>query len=401
MRIEDMRVTVVGAGVGGCAAALMMARAGATVTLLERVERAQAVGAGIAIAANGFAVLESLGLGPALTDARPVAEPRIVDGSGRTLLRPPGDAGVRMLRRATLQRVLLDAVAAEPGIQTCFGAELIQAAADGTAFVAQVDGTERAITADLLIGADGVHSRLRAGLDVGARLQPDGIAYVRALVPARALNEEAWCSAGVFGSFDVDNGAYLYASAGTPSTAAAVERHDLAAFCSAWSRAYPAAAPLLQQLTSWNELILNRVTTVHCARWSQDRAVLLGDAAHAMAPNLGQGGNSALVDAAVLVDELFKSPDLRAGLLSYERRRGPAVAKVAALSARLGALAEETRSVPRWLRDRVLLPLAGRLGGDPTAQVLQESPETLRAIGRRAAVRRPATLATSDRASLA
>lgn len=129
--------------------------------------------------------------------------------------------------------------------------------------------------------------------------------------------------------------------------------------------------------------------------------MLLGDAAHAMAPNLGQGGNSALVDAAVLVDELFKSPDLRAGLLSYERRRGPAVAKVAALSARLGALAEETRTVPRWLRDRVLLPLAGRLGGDPTAQVLQESPETLRAIGRRAAVRRPATLATSDRASLA
>jgi 2-polyprenyl-6-methoxyphenol hydroxylase-like FAD-dependent oxidoreductase len=121
---------------------------------------------------------------------------------------------------------------------------------------------------------------------------------------------------------------------------------------------------------------------VQCARWSDGRVVLVGDAAHAMAPNLGQGANSALVDAAVLLDALRRADDVPSALAMYEARRRPAVERVMRLSARLGLLAEETRAVPRWMRDRVLLPVARRLGGDPTTQVLQERPDTLLAIGR-------------------
>ncbi len=102
-----------------------------------------------------------------------------------------------------------------------------------------------------------------------------------------------------------------------------------------------------------------------------------------MAPNLGQGANSALVDAAVLLDELRRAADLTAGLASYQARRRPAVRRVAAASARLGALAEWTQPLARRLRDRVLMPVASRLARpDDLGRLLQEPRERLLAIGR-------------------
>jgi 2-polyprenyl-6-methoxyphenol hydroxylase-like FAD-dependent oxidoreductase len=102
-----------------------------------------------------------------------------------------------------------------------------------------------------------------------------------------------------------------------------------------------------------------------------------------MAPNLGQGANSALVDAAVLLDELRRAPDLAAALAAYDARRRPAVRRVADASERLGRLAEATHPVVHALRDRMLLPVAGLLStAQATAAVLQEPPRTLLAIGR-------------------
>jgi len=86
--LTGLNITVCGGATGGCAAALLLARAGASVTLIERETEPRAIGAGIAIAENGLAVLESLGTGRALAVARPVTEVRIVDALGRTLLAP-------------------------------------------------------------------------------------------------------------------------------------------------------------------------------------------------------------------------------------------------------------------------------------------------------------------------
>jgi 2-polyprenyl-6-methoxyphenol hydroxylase-like FAD-dependent oxidoreductase len=101
-----------------------------------------------------------------------------------------------------------------------------------------------------------------------------------------------------------------------------------------------------------------------------------------MAPNLGQGANSALVDAAVLFDELRRCDTLADGLRAYEGRRMNAVRRVADASSRLGKLAELTQPVARTMRDRLLLPIVG-LFASPTATslLLQEPTETLRAIG--------------------
>jgi 2-polyprenyl-6-methoxyphenol hydroxylase-like FAD-dependent oxidoreductase len=255
---------------------------------------------------------------------------------------------------------------------------VLAARPDGTLDAAAPEGVDT-VRADLVIGADGVHSRVRQGGAFGARVGAPGIPYVRAIVPeGLARGEEAWTAAGLFGSFPVPGGTYLYASAGTAACAAAAEAADLEAFRAIWARAYAPAGAMFTSLSSWHDLIVTRVVRVDCDRWVDGRLVLLGDAAHAMAPNLGQGGNSALVDAAVLVDELRRGPDLPSALQAWQVRRQPKVRAVADLSGRLGALAEITHPAARWVRDRVLPPIA-RMAASRSAgaMVLQEPPAVL------------------------
>jgi 2-polyprenyl-6-methoxyphenol hydroxylase-like FAD-dependent oxidoreductase len=379
-------VLVVGAATGGCAVALLLARAGARVTLVERVDEPRAVGAGIALAENGLAVLGSLGLGPALEAARPLAGVRITDAAGRTLLAPPHPAPrVAMIRRATLQRILLDAVAGERRIATRFGTEVVAAHPDGTVQLrSATTGEEETMRADLVVGADGVHSRVRQGGAFGARVRGTGIDYVRGLVPHDlATGTEAWTSAGIFGSFPVDGGTYFFASCGTAECRAAIASRSLERLRAAWARAYAPAARLLAAVDGWDALLVNEVVRVDCERWVDGRLVLVGDAAHAMAPNLGQGANSALVDAAMLLHELRRGATVADALDAWQRRRIPAVRRVADTAQRLGRIAEITSAPARWVRDRVLLPVAGMLATPAaTAAVLQEPTELLLAIGR-------------------
>ena len=384
MDLANQNITVVGGGTGGSTAALLLARAGARVTVLERVEQPRAVGAGIAIAENGLAVLESLGLGPALDVGQPVSGARIVDASGRTLL----EAGepqprVRMLRRSTLQGILLDALANESRVERRFGADVMRASADGVVIVRE-GRMEHTLRGDLVIGADGVHSRVRECGAFGPHVHRSGLSYVRMLVPAGlATGTEAWTPAGVFGAFAVDDGTYAFASCGLPECRAALAARDLDGSRVAWARAYPPSARILGALARFDDLLVNEVLRVRCDRWFDGRLVLLGDAAHAMAPNLGQGANSALVDGAVLLDELRRASTLTEGLVAYARRRRRKVRRVATASARLGRLAEATHPVTRMLRDRVLVPVI-RLFASPraTAMMLQEPTARLLAIGR-------------------
>lgn len=391
MDIDSLHVVVAGAAFAGSGAALLFARAGARVTVFEKIAEPRAVGAGIGLAENGLAVLESLGLGPAIERiGRPIGTPRIVDGRERVMLAVDGPPprGL-MVRRSALYEVLLDAVAAEPRIEAVFGAEVQRSDPDGTVHVRMPSGEDRKVTADLVIGADGVHSRIREAGDHGACTRR-GLSYVRALVDDESLarGEEAWTAGGLFGSFAVPGGTYMYCSAGNRAVRAALAARDLDAFRAAWAAVYPASQSLLAAVERWDQLLVNDVVRVECRRWFDRRQVLVGDAAHAMAPNLGQGANSALVDAAVLLDELRNAPDLATALARYQQRRAPAVARVARAAARLGQLAEITNPAGRWLRDRVVMPIVSRAAKTQAPSlVLQEPTPTLLAIGRASAAR--------------
>jgi 2-polyprenyl-6-methoxyphenol hydroxylase-like FAD-dependent oxidoreductase len=147
---------------------------------------------------------------------------------------------------------------------------------------------------------------------------------VRTIVKGRASPwfEEYWTPLGSFGQAPLYGDLiYFWAAAHVGVAAEAVSRRDLGAFREEWRRVLPAAADLLERVSSFDDLLVNSVRQVDCRRWFSGRLVLLGDAAHAMAPNLGQGANSALVDGVVLAEELTSAPSVRDALVGYDKRR--------------------------------------------------------------------------------
>src|SRR5678816_481513 len=127
-----------------------------------------------------------------------------------------------------------------------FGSEVVHAAPDGSVEMREAGGPTLTLHADLVIGADGVHSRVRECGNFHARAQHTGIRYIRGIVgEGLAQRAEAWTSAGLFGSFAVEGGTYFYASCGTRECAAAIEARDLAALRTAWAGAYAPAGWIL------------------------------------------------------------------------------------------------------------------------------------------------------------
>jgi 2-polyprenyl-6-methoxyphenol hydroxylase-like FAD-dependent oxidoreductase len=188
---------------------------------------------------------------------------------------------------------------------------------------------------------------------------------------------------GLFGGAPVDAGTtYVYADATAPPVATALVAGDADALRRAWAAALPCAPWLAERLPPPEQLLVNDVVIVHCERWVDGRLVLLGDAAHAMAPTVGQGANSALVDAAVLVATIARAPSLATGLVAYVARRRPAVTWVQRRASMLARLAGVRGSASRAVRDRLLTTVARIPGAARTAvhRLQQEDPAALRGL---------------------
>lgn len=392
MDIAQVDVVVVGAGIGGTAAALLLARAGASVSLLERTAAPVAAGAGILLQPNGLAVLGGLGLAEPLEDAGHRMSASTVRGQGgspiATLAVPDFGAGldhVLAVRRELLHDVLLAAVAGAPAIDCRFGATVHETRTDGSVDLHWLDRYST-IDADLVVGADGIGSTVRAGGSFGVRAdRPAADAYLRGMVSrdGTEIEGEYWTALGLFGGAPIDaKTCYFYGSAAAAPVATAIAAGDLAACRAAWAHELPLAGELLGRLSSFAELLVNCAERVTCRSWHDGRLVLLGDAAHAMAPTLGQGANSALVDAAVLTAELTAAGSVPEALERYTRRRRPAVTRVQNRADRLARLARLTNPALRGVRDLGMRGLARVPGsaGRLVRGAQQENPAGLAAL---------------------
>lgn len=336
---ERRTIAIAGAGIGGLTAALALARAGFAVTLAERAAALSEVGAGIQISPNAGRVLAQLGLEEAIA-ARATEPEAIVVRSGShggtlatiaaTEFRRRYGLPYRVMHRAYLQAVLLEAVRAEPAINLRLGAE-----------------TSAPGDADAMIAADGVWSSHRDAMPGAARAVPSERTAWRATVPAAALPEGARSNAiGLW----LGPGAHLVhypVRQGTAVNIVAIvedaRNNDrawnapgdpalLAGRFAGWAdapQAIVAASP------TWQTFAIATVNSD--GPWVSGKTALLGDAAHAMLPFLAQGAAMAIEDAAVVASALSASDDVTAALAAYERERKQRVARVAAASARTGA----------------------------------------------------------------
>ncbi len=366
-------VLVVGAGIGGLAASLVLSRVVDKVTLVERSEQPAEVGAALALQANGMAVLSRLGLLSAVERVGSrIDQARICNVGGTPLVAtkmPDFGEGLDhaiVVRRTHLHELLMDAADGEGSIRKLFGCAAVSADPTGALVVrsgpndSEASGT-MTLRADLVVGADGVNSAVRSANGFSCKVST-GSSYVRAVVPAPAdpWFEEFWTPLGSFGHAPLGQGAtYFWAAAHAPAVAGAVARRDLGSFADTWARVLPLAGALLAEVGSFDDLLVNTVRRVDTRRWHSGRVVLLGDAAHAMAPNLGQGANSALVDAVALADALSTTPSVPAALQRYDRRRRPTARRVQNTAGLLQVLCNLHRVPAIWTRDALLTRLPG------------------------------------------
>ncbi|MFI6685099.1 FAD-dependent monooxygenase [Streptomyces sp. NPDC050485] len=327
------RAVVVGGGIGGLTAAAALIRRGWRVTVLERAAELKPVGSGIGLAPNAQRALDVIGLGDEIRAlAAWQGDGGIRTPSGRWLLRTDPQAAaeafggsVVLLHRATLVDTLAAALPAGT-VRTGAAAELVDpGAADRPAVVRTADGD---IEADLVVGADGIHSVLRTALFPGhPGTAYSGFTTWRVVVPDLGrpfAPHETWGPGRIWGTQPLKDGrSYAYAAARTPpgGRAADGEPAELRRLFGTWHDPVPAVLDAAQGAP----VLRNDVHHIAgpLPAYHRGRVALVGDAAHAMAPTLGQGGNQAIEDAIVLAHHAEPSGDPAAGLARYTAERLP------------------------------------------------------------------------------
>ena len=359
------RALIAGGGIGGLVTAIALQRAGLKVSVFERVKEQQEVGAGLTLWANAMHALQQLGLPELLPSiGQPLSRSCILSWRGEILSETPMKAlaerfGTPLVaaHRADLLAELLRAV----------GEDVVQSGVACTGFrqdetgvrLQQASGEE--VSGDLLVGADGIHSTMRAQVFGAAKPRYAGYTAWRgvAFTTPEGWNEqvatETWGSGKRFGLVPLSQGriywfATLNAPEGTPDPQTGRKEHLLHLFSTCH-----APVPAVIECTEEASILHNDIYDLPpLAHWSKGRVTLLGDAAHAMTPNLGQGAGQAIEDAAALATCLTGATSVASALQAYERQRRARANTIVQRSRRLGQVAQWEHPLATRMRNTLV-----------------------------------------------
>jgi salicylate hydroxylase len=341
------QIAIIGGGIGGLAAALSLRRAGFDVNVYEQVPVKREVGAGIVLTPNATRVLQGLGLGDALK--RMAVSPTVVRQrrwqNGRTLLLAPvqqlvGPSGEPLfytVHRADTLAMLTNAL--QPSV-IHVGHRLV-AIKDSNERVALEFANGEKATADLVIGADGIHSTVRKILLGPQQPRFTGCVAYRGMVAADRfprsdmhIESQLWLGPGShFIHYPVRSGELINfvclidrAAWTKESWTEPGDPADIRAVYAGWHEQVRALVATVAEIFVWG--LFDREPL---PRWSLGRITMLGDACHPMLPFLAQGAAQAIEDGATLAAILSQSADdVPAALIRYEKLRLPRTAAIQA-----------------------------------------------------------------------
>ena len=347
-------VLIVGAGIGGLCAARAVKLAGHRPVVVERNHQT-AIGAALALWPNAVRGLDRLGVGEAIRGVGMRMERAVIRSSdGRALfeldvstLAQRAGAPMLLIERPALHQLLADGLDV-PRLATVVDVE------DG---VVTLVGGERA-SASAVIGADGVSSAVRVHVDPEAQVVDAGYTAVRGIAEyslGDGIAMEAWGREELIGAASLPGGrTYWFYEA--PTGSIDVDAPLGAVRGTRWPDPWPA----IIEATRPQELLVHAIRTVKPLQaWTRGPTALLGDAAHAMEPNLGQGAAQAIEDAVALLAALREGGDLAAALRQYatsRRGRATMIQRESSRAARI-ALSRHTRARNLFVR---ALPNAAR-----------------------------------------
>jgi 2-polyprenyl-6-methoxyphenol hydroxylase-like FAD-dependent oxidoreductase len=312
-----MRVLVVGGGIGGLALGVALARRGIAFEILERRAHYGDEGAGIVLGGNVMAAMERLGLADAIRGVgHPVGRAIIADAHGRKLQETPfrveGFPPAIAVHRTLLLEILRGALPTPVKLETAFEN------GDGAGF-------------DLVVGADGIRSTVRR-LVCGTEMEPRFAGYTcwRFVVDGHFSADawELWGRGRRFGVVPIGRGRTYCFLTENAARRAPDPWKDLAQFKERFAEFASPARDALAAVGSLDPLLHNDIEDCLAPRWwraaSKDAPamVLIGDAAHAVTPNLGQGAGLAIEDAVALAELVATSP-IADAIAKFEQLRRP------------------------------------------------------------------------------
>jgi 2-polyprenyl-6-methoxyphenol hydroxylase-like FAD-dependent oxidoreductase len=374
---QAKRAIIVGGGIGGLSAAIALRDVGFEVAVFERARALLQAGACLSLWPNAIKALSRMGLVEAVQAVgAPMTGGKILSPRGETLVeqtfseeleRRYGTLGVGVLR-ADLQAALLGAL--DAGVVR-LGAGCVGFEQDSAGVVARfADGREE--RGDLLIGADGINSVIRAQLFGEA--EPTYTGYTAWIGVTRFDHELIrpgvgllwWGRGAQFGLVPITHGrVYWFATINAPGgedDGAIGRKRRVFDHFRGWHGPIEAVIEATEESTILRYALFDREPLKH---WSRRRTTLLGDAAHPMSPSLGQGACQAIEDAVVLAACLRKEGDIVTALHLYEARRTKRANEVTEQSRSVGRMIHWENPLACWLRDALMrrIPLSLHLNG--------------------------------------
>ncbi|MFI9534771.1 FAD-dependent monooxygenase [Nocardia fusca] len=356
----ERRAVIVGAGVAGLTAAIALRQRGWQVEVLERAAGVEPAGSGLSLWPNGLRGLDVIGVGAAIrAQSLAATEGGMRDTAGRWLSRTDiaalrdryGDLVV--IHRNQLSDLLRTALGAGPLRFGC-AVEAVEFTGRGV----RVRHSAGTTDAHLVLGADGINSTLRATLWPRARrpVYAGYTAWRTIVTPAEPVfaGGETLGRGQRFGIAPLRDGrVYMFGTANLPAGQRDPGREldELRRRFGSWHDPIPA---LLAAADPAAILRHDIYELPPLETYVRERAALLGDAAHAMTPNLGQGANLAVEDAVTLAAVLDRAPDIPGALTEYDRIRRARVQPLARLSHRMGAALQLALPAVTPVRNAVL-----------------------------------------------
>lgn len=360
-----MNIGIIGGGIGGLTLGIALKRVGIDCTVFEQSRSIQAVGAGILLGNNVMQVYDKLGIRASLEKVSnpihqlQITKPSLKPMSRVALTRFAKKYGVNNLaiHRGALQQVLIDELKASGG-RLELGHTFQSFEGESQEIIVRLENGHTE-TFDAIVGADGINSRVRRQLFPASRIISANQYCWRGVVDyklpdsVRHTVREAWGRGTRFGHVSI-NDSQVYWFAVQSVGLGPVEPPS-----QAWKAHFKTYDPLVNELIEKTDS-----DSIHAAplmelsllkKWSVGNVTLLGDAAHAMTPNMGQGAGQAIEDAYALANNVASSEgSISQAFDRYHKKRKKKVSRIVKTSRQIGAISHWQSAIGSFFRDRMI-----------------------------------------------
>ncbi len=365
-----MTTTIIGAGIAGLTTAIALKNIGVECHIFESAPEVKAIGAGLALAANAIKGLQQLGIAEAVIDAgRILPSFTIYDEKGAVITHTDCEAvskkyGINnfTIHRAALHEVLYRHVNPNAITLNKKAVDIKQSSSGVTILFS--DGTEH--QTDYLIVADGIHSSIRQKLNPHSRPHYAGYTCWRAVINNTHLQlqetSETWSVKGRFGIAPLaQDQLYWFACINGPQNSSVFKNYTTTDL---WQhfKDFKKPIPQIIQATRNKDLIWNDIIYLKpLQQYAYNNVVLIGDAAHATTPNMGQGACQAIEDAVILAEEWQRNSEVPAAFGAFEKRRLKRTHYITNQSTLIGKVAQTQSRPLAAIRNWLLRSLPGSI----------------------------------------